>query len=546
MPLRQKHRQREVHMYKVMIIDDDAEIRERLKSIIDWEGLSLELVGEAGDSETAMELYLLRRPKIIISDISIPVISGLELAEIMRREDSDLQFIIITGYSDFEWAKQSVRLGAIDLLSKPVFPEAINHSLQKAAEFFSSKQKKQSSVDFLRNLVNDNLPQMQETFMMNLLTKKTGDMTEVENQMTQLQICCPGPYYAVVLLALRSCPEDMNQDVGLFLTRDTLAAAMLEAGFEPLTYLDAHFRLTCILSTADAGPDNAIEEVVTRVQEQLHFSVGISLISGIGPTVDSAARLRESREGALTAMNYQCILGESSVMHFKNMERMDTVFHTPEEIHNYLLKLFRENNLEGLSTSIENHVAVLAAYGTRYSKRVRNFLFEYVQNITGEALRLGLSVERFDNYLPTMVQLMQSDGAAPVEEVLRLTEQILGCINGRKNGESHHLMKMAKKYIREHLADEKLCLETVSDHIGLSRIYFCKLFHQMEGVSFNTYLKQERIEKAKNLLLTTNMKVFEVSNAVGFSQAKYFGYVFKQTVGQTPVEFQKREAGTDR
>ena len=169
-------------MYKVMIIDDDIMIRERLKSIIDWEGLSLELVSEAGDSETAMELYLLHRPKIIISDISIPVISGLELAEVMRKEDPDLQFIIITGYSDFEWAKQSVRLGAIDLLSKPVFPEVINHSLEKAVDYFRSKQQKQSSVDFLQNLVNDNLPQMQETFMMNLLTKVPGAAADIYGQ----------------------------------------------------------------------------------------------------------------------------------------------------------------------------------------------------------------------------------------------------------------------------------------------------------------------------------------------------------------------------
>ena len=536
----------EVHMYKVMIIDDDIMIRERLKNIIDWEGMSLELVSEAGDSETAMELYLLHRPKIIISDINIPVISGLELAEIMRKEDPDLQFIIITGYSDFEWAKQSVRLGAIDLLSKPVFSETINHSLQKAVDHFRAKQQKQSSVDFLQTLVNDNLPQMQESFMMNLMTKASADMGAVERQMVQLQIRCPGPYYAVVLLALQHWPEDMNHDVGLFLMRDAVTAAMQEAGFDPLMYLDTHSRLNCILSTADAEPDNAIEEVVTRIQEQLHFATRISLVSGIGPTVDSAVRLYESRSGALTAMNYQCILGDSSVMHFKNMERMDTIFHTQEEIHNYLLKLFRENNIEGLSTAIENHVAVQASYGTKYSKRIRNFLFEYVQNITGEALRLGLSVERFDNYLPTVMSLMQSDGVGPVEDVLCLTEQILGCINGRKNGESHHLMKMAKKYIGENLGDEDLCLETVSDHIGLSRIYFCKLFHQMEGVSFNTYLKQERIEKAKQLLLTTNMKVFEVSNAVGFSQAKYFGYVFKQTVGLTPVEFQKRGAEKER
>ena len=117
---------------------------------------------------------------------------------------------------------------------------------------------------------------------------------------------------------------------------------------------------------------------------------------------------------------------------------------------------------------------------------------------------------------------------------------MLKALNGRKNGESNHLMRLAKAYISEHLGDENLCLESVSEHIGLSRIYFCKLFHQMEGTSFSSYLKQERIEKAKNLLLTTNLKVFEISCAVGFSQAKYFGYVFKQAVGLTPVEFQRQ------
>ena len=518
-------------MYKAMIIDDDVKVRERLKTIIDWEGLSLELVCEAGDSDTALELYLLHRPKVIISDISIPVISGLELAEIMRKEDEDLQFIIITGYNDFEWAKQSVRLGAVDLLSKPVFPDAINKSLQK-------------SVDFLQKLVNDNLPKMQETFMLHMISNPPGDnMTDLEKRFRQLKIPCPGPYYVVVMLAIQVSSREMNQDIMLFLLRDTLQANMLAGGFRMLAYLDTHSRLNCIISAAEHEPDNAIEEVLAKTGEQLRFTADVSLLAGIGPTVDELGRLYESRSGALTALNYRCILGDSSVMHFKNMARMDMVFHTRENIQGYLLKLFRENNWKGISTTIENHVAVLASYGQKNQRTIRNFLFEYVQNITNEALRLGLTLERFENYIPTVIRLMQSDGAKSVEEVLRLTEQILQYLSVRRTGESNHLMNMAKAYIREHLGDEDLCLETVSDHIGLSRIYFCKLFHQVEGVSFQTYLKQVRIEKAKKLLLTTNMKVFEISSAVGFSQAKYFGYVFKQTVGQTPVEFQKHGAG---
>ena len=265
-------------------------------------------------------------------------------------------------------------------------------------------------------------------------------------------------------------------------------------------------------------------------------------MSGIGPTVDSLARLYESHAGALTAINYQCILGESSVMHFKNMERMDMVFHSPEAIHAYLKKLFRENAYDAIAATVRNHVTALSGQGPKARKDIQNFLFEFMQGITGEALRLGISVERFEDYLPAMMRLLQSRGDESVEDVLRFAEQIMACIDGRKNDESNHLIQMAKKYINEHLSDESVCLESVSDHIGLSRIYFCKLFHKVEGVSFNTYLKQERINLAKKLLLTTNMKVFEISSAVGFSQAKYFGYVFKQEVGMTPVEYQQQNA----
>ena len=529
-------------MYRTMIIDDDAAVRERLKDIIDWQGLSLELVCEAGDSDTALEMYLLYRPKIIISDISIPRISGLELAEVMRKEDADIQFIIITGYNDFEWAKQSVRLGAIDLLSKPVFAETINASLQKAVRYFRIKQQKKQSVDFLKSLVSENLPQMQETFMMGLLTKSSGETAALEKQLRFLQIRCPGPYYAVAILAVSTLPADMEEDVGLFLLRDTLDTAMKENGFETLSLVDTHARLNCIISTPDSHPDDQIETVITKVEDQLHFLTGMDLVSGIGPTVDKLALLHQSRAGALTAVNYQCILGDSTVMHFKNMERMDMVFHSQESIHAYLKKLFRENSFAALEAAVRNHVTALSGQGSKARKQIQNFLFEFMQDITGEALRLGISVERFDDYLPAMMRLMQSQGDDSVDDVLHFTEQIMTSIDGHKNDESNHLIQLAKKYIDEHLDDESICLESVSDHIGLSRIYFCKLFHKVEGISFNAYLKQERINLAKKLLLTTNMKVFEISNAVGFSQAKYFGYVFKQVVGKTPLEYQQQNA----
>lgn len=210
-----------------------------------------------------------------------------------------------------------------------------------------------------------------------------------------------------------------------------------------------------------------------------------------------------------------------------------------DQIQDFLRQKFRDNDLQGISDGLNGYTGYLRTTKPGDINALDRFLFYYLRNITKESLRLGVSLERFESYVPAVVYLMQSDSAACVDALLLLTEQILKYISVHRTSESNHLLHMAKDYIRDHISDASLNLEAVSDHVGLSRVYFCKLFHQMEGVNFNTYLKRVRIDKAKHLLLTTNMKVYEVSNAVGFSHAKYFGAVFKEAVGQTPVEFQR-------
>lgn len=215
---------------------------------------------------------------------------------------------------------------------------------------------------------------------------------------------------------------------------------------------------------------------------------------------------------------------------------MDVMPEDTKEVFDRLQACFRERKFDELEQLFRSYIAQLAAANQTLAEL---FLFRCLQRLTKESMRLGETPERFESYLPAVVALLQSDCPVCSEEIIHLTEQILKHNHIRKTNESNHLLSMAKDYIRDHLADENLNLETVSNHVGLSRVYFCKLFHQMEGISFNAYLKRERIERAKHLLMTTNMKVFEVSNAVGFSHAKYFGTVFKEYVGETPMEYQR-------
>ena len=523
-------------MYKLMIIDDDEPVRQWLKSNIDWEHLPVELVCEAADSDTAMEMYLMYRPKIIISDINIPIISGLDLAEQMQKEDPDLQFIIITGYDDFDLVRRSVRLGAVDLLSKPIFPDVINASLRKVVDSFQQKQKKQSSVQFLQQLVTKNLPELQKSFMLKLLTSEQVNDANLQARFQQLNIPCRGPYYVVAMLSIQNVSE--NEEAQQQLLSDAFIDHMSRNDFQGLVYIDTHSRLNCVISTDSEDPDDVLEELITHICEQLLFSANMKVNAGIGPAVNKLADLYRSRCGAMTALNYQCVLDNSSVMHYKNMVGMDTVFHTPETIHSYLMQRFRENNLSDITSAIKNQLNIIGGYSSSQQEAQR-FLFEYVQNITNEALRLDISLDRIEAYAPTVVRLMQNSATDCVDDVVNLTEQLLLHLNKRKTDGGIRLISRAKEYVQANLGDKSLCLETVSKQVNLSKIYFCKLFHEMEGISFSVYLKEERIKMAKHLLTTTRLRASEISELTGFSSPKYFGYVFKQTVGRTPVEYQR-------
>ena len=153
---------------------------------------------------------------------------------------------------------------------------------------------------------------------------------------------------------------------------------------------------------------------------------------------------------------------------------------------------------------------------------------------------MGLEMSQMECCASLLSQLFQK---ANIEEctndVINLGENLLRKIQSQKMDNFNYLISMSKEYIQNNLGNKLLSLDHVSNHVGLSKNYFCMLFHQFVGISFSNYLKQERFNMAKKLLVTTNLRIFEISDVCGFSNTKYFSYAFKQAFGKTPVEYQK-------
>ena len=398
-----------------------------------------------------------------------------------------------------------------------------------------SSSPKTGKVNISEQVYTTYSARLQENFFLRLIKNTLVDQEEIERRMQEVNLSLTKPYFTVFTFISEYTDGRVMEDTCLFLLRETVETQRKKPEYPLFFCTDIQSRLYCIVNTDEPLQKKAFQTWFTSVQNRFSKIAGVNCFAGLGETVGNLSLLHKSAKSAVADL-HKNIMG---VLRTAKEDKASTFYKNREIIQDYLLLNFRENNFEEIVAAVRGHMMFLRSRTTGNPLDTESFLLVYIQSITNECMRLGITLERFEDYVPAVVHLMQSDSVACAEAVLKLTEQIMKYISVHRTSETNHLLNMAKEYIRDHIADERLSLETVSDYVGLSRVYFCRLFHKMEGVTFSSYIRKERIEKAKQLLLTTNMKVFEVSSAVGFSHAKYFCQVFKQYVGQTPMEYQR-------
>lgn len=524
-------------MYDVMIIDDEIDVREHLISVIDWKNLPIRLVAQAADYDTAKELYLLHQPKIIITDINLSMGSGLDLAEEFMKLDPTIQCIVITGYSDVYFAQRALRMGAVEFLLKPIFANTINESMKKAIDRFETLRKQEASVESMRQLLNENSHTVRNAYWGRLFRFGEEGAGSANLKFRELHIDCPGPYYAVALLTLARSGQLERYESACLLMEKQLQKMLQESGLQSHLFFDSYFRLTCLVGSEDSNLDTTLENIITKLKSYLYFLDDFRLMAGISCSVAGTSRLKDAFSQAKVSFNFQNVLSDDSVIHYKNVNAYEPIQVDSQNIARELRHLFLQKSWQPLSDQLTAYIQLLSQQENGLSQ-IRSFSLELIATLSSECSRQNLPLESALS-APDMLQILSAPSWQDISAAtLHLVSGMMEMQTSQHSNNNHHLIEMSKVYIDEHLQDSTLCLETVSEAIGLSKSYFCDLFHKTESVSFSNYLKNLRIEKSKELLRNTNLKVFEVADAVGFSNVKYFCFVFKKAVGKTPSEYQ--------
>jgi len=518
-------------MLSVVIVDDEAEIREHIKGIVQWDRLGLFLADEASDSDTALEAYMLFRPQIMIMDIKIPGQNGLEVAEDLLRQDPELKVIMISSFQEFSYAKKALSIGVSSYLSKPLRPEELHASLEQVCNEIHSKRSALQRRFASEQILQQNLDMLRQLQVSSLLRQKTRQKeAQLLRQMELLELNLFGNQLVVLEMAMQEQGENSFNPVFLKHYTETKAR---EQGYGFYGFYENEV-LCCLLSAQGELSDEALERFSILIRDEVGAYFGQCIHIGVGRQVASLKELWLSAEQARMSLEQTC--SEQPVVCCFNLDGMEgeelSVLCRKRESMELLLQSLWEGETVRLASAVGQ---LCALFGSEEEKR--ELVADLFGQISRESRSHGIYPWNTLDYPRLIKQLFESDDVQFRRILQDFCIRLAELVQQKNKDISSQLIQKAKAYIARNYMNEMLSLEQVSDWVGLSKSYFCSLFHRVEHVTFKAYLNEYRIREAQRLLSETNDKIYEISLAVGVGDPTYFNRIFKRITGMTPLQY---------
>ncbi len=523
-------------MWKMAMIDDDPNVLRVMKKIMPWEACDLEWVGEGRNGQQGLELIRAAQPDIVITDLYMPVLHGLDMIEQLRSEGYGGKFVILSGYSDFEYARKSVRFGVDDYLLKPVTADmllqVISNVVKKLGEERLERERQNDASRKLRTY---------EPFVLKEWLASVVNGTYQENiyheriVRTQSDVWLTGNYAVLAIDAESKQPQEeiaisdwkqLRFAIGNIVD-DVLLQQSLETTFVPLQSCMGAVVMRFAKESDEGEVFQQIQQVTDTIADCVKRYLKTDVVIGIGQLKDDWKRVNESAREAVAALRVQAKAYQTEL----------------SERH---LKFYRDLN-QAISQSQSENVKALILDFTAYLHSVRYVTPAFLQQTAMEIWTLleyglycaGIVVEETSFKLKPEHSHDRFMTVQQFEDWLgRIVEQLTASSQMNENLKHRVVVDQVIHYIHEHYAEE-ITLEELADVAAISRNYLCLIFKSVTGETYNQFLTRVRIEKAKAMILEGRWLVYEISEKVGYKNFPYFSTLFKKMTGCTPSEFAK-------
>lgn len=533
----------EENMLKVFLAEDEFIIREGIKNNIDWQAHGYEFCGEASDGELAFPLIQKTRPDILITDIKMPFVDGLALSRLVKKELPETEIIILSGYEEFDYAKEAIQIGVARYLLKPINGETLLQEIDSVAEIILGKQKEKEIREKYQKEMEENSLRDQMDLFQHLVT---GDcsMEELLSVADKLDLKIMAPWYSIVLLKIQSMKHDYEEYSGSIVVVDERIAKLAEP--EHVLVFDRALEGRAFLFKADSEEELLAyqKEYLGDVKEVLSGYANLRYFGGIGTPVNRLREIPASFEDASHAFAHRylvaesCILDSSLLMQEGAAEQEDFRISAvnPEQIDRAKMQEFlRTGDLDEVIYFVDEFFGKLDG-GAMKSRIFRQYITMDAYFSIADFLK-GLGLQKDEIEAPDQDSSILQDEKSAMDYIVRIMNKALVLREKRASSRYEDVVSEVIHYIEDNYAQEELSLNLLASHVNFSPNHLSMIFSQQTGQTLIRYLTDYRMNRAKELLRCSSKKSSVISMEVGYKDPHYFSYLFKKTQGMTPTQY---------
>lgn len=524
--------------YKVVLVDDEEEVIDVIERKIYWDMLGFDVVGSANNGVKALELVEKLQPDVVITDIKMPYMDGLELSRRLNNDYQNIHIIIFTGFDEFEYAKEAVHLEIEEYMLKPINALELSDCLKRLKNTLDKEREEKLNVEKLANYFNASLPVLQTNLFVSLIEGRVSE-ADYEKFLSAYQIDMTGPLYccAVFHTSEHHVPEGMNPLLlSMSVEREIKDRIADTWKCKVFTYLG---NTVLIIEIASEDAMAELTDACDRFCRWAYRVMGAVVTAGIGRVCDNLLNINNSYEGAREAVSYRVLYGTQRAINIAEVapkEQKVAIQYEDANMHE-LIKAIYLGKREAIEEAVHGEIEKLHR-SAQTMNRYKLTLMEMVGTFYRFCANNFIDFDNFSGGISNPYEKVpEMDESTLTTWLIDTSMAISDELKNARNNTSRRMVTDAQNMVVDRYMEPDLSLDTVCSALGVSNSYFSSVFKKETGKSFITYLTDYRMDHAANLILETNEKSYKIAEQVGYQDANYFSYVFKKRFGMSPSKY---------
>lgn len=516
---------------RILIVDDEKLTRDGLITSIDWKALSFDQVDQADDGLNAIAIAKLHPPDILLTDVRMPRMDGIELVKKIQKLNPDCSIIFMSGYSDKEYLLAAIKLRAIRYVEKPINKDDIMDALTQSIHTILQNKEQQKSKDLF---TKESASRFAQRLTYHGYDIKNDTFIDEANLRT---IITASTIFTTCIISINTIANNFIEEG-------------LSAYIEPFDKLiekwhlkEIHFiKNDSYLVIQLYGNNKPTEDIILKIGKHIKsiFLEDMKYFIIFGKTVTGPGKVFDSYNYAVILLQSAFFFEYGSILTYNSNPESITVNNVPDILIDFTQAL-KDKNIAKARELAQSLYLSLKHNRTLLTNIIKDMYYKLIMQINSTQYDLKLQTQISANDSESLLENISNCNI--LLELHQLLSRKIDEFEGRlqTGSQENSTIFLIREYISKHYVDYTLSIKDISDHVHLSSSYLCTVFKTETGETLNQYITDYRIEIAKQLLSDSRNKITEISSRVGYCDGNYFGKAFKKVVGLTPSEYREKE-----